>query len=81
LDVEANLWTGLLASAGTPRAVVNKLNEATERILDTPQMKEWLLGSLGGEFTPHTPEQFATFVATDTVRWQKIARQIDVHLD
>jgi tripartite-type tricarboxylate transporter receptor subunit TctC len=81
LDVEANLWTGLFAPAGTPRPVVNKLNEDIVRILDMPQMKEWLLGSLGGEFTAHTPEQFAAFVATDTARWQKIARQIDVHLD
>jgi tripartite-type tricarboxylate transporter receptor subunit TctC len=81
LDVEANLWTGLFAPTGTPRAVVNKLNEDLVRILDTPQMKEWLLGSLGGEFTSHTPEQFAAFIATDTARWQKIARQINVHLD
>ena len=81
LDVEANLWTGLFAPAGTPRAVVNKLNEDLARILDTAQMKDWLLTSLGGEFMPHTPEQFAAFLATDTARWQKIARQINVHLD
>ena len=81
LDVEANLWTGLFAPAGTPRAVVNRLNEDIARILDTPQMKDWLLNSLGGEFTAHTAEQFAAFVATDTARWQKIARQINVHLD
>jgi tripartite-type tricarboxylate transporter receptor subunit TctC len=81
LDVEANLWTGLFATAGTPRPVVNKLNEDLTRIFDTPQMKEWLLTSLGGEFSPHTPDQFAAFLATDAARWQKIAKQIDVHLD
>jgi tripartite-type tricarboxylate transporter receptor subunit TctC len=81
LDVEANLWTGLFATAGTPRPIVNKLNEDLTRIFDPPQMKEWLLTSLGGEFTPHTPDQFAAFVATDAARWQKIAKQIDVHLD
>jgi tripartite-type tricarboxylate transporter receptor subunit TctC len=81
LDVEANLWTGLFATAGTPRPVVNKLNEDLTRIFDTAQMKEWLLTSLGGEFSAHTPDQFAAFVATDAARWQKIAKQIDVHLD
>jgi hypothetical protein len=44
-------------------------------------MKEWLLTSLGGEFTPHTAEQFAAFLTTDAARWQKIAKQINVHLD
>jgi tripartite-type tricarboxylate transporter receptor subunit TctC len=81
LDVEANLWTGLFATAGTPRPIVNKLNEDLTRIFDTPQMKEWLLTSLGGEFSPHTPDQFAAFLTTDAARWQKIAKQIDVHLD
>jgi tripartite-type tricarboxylate transporter receptor subunit TctC len=81
LDVEATLWTGLFATAGTPRPIVNKLNEDLARIFDTQQMKEWLLTSLGGEFSPHTPDQFAAFLATDAARWQKIAKQIDVHLD
>ena len=81
LDVEATLWTGLFATAGTPRPIVSKLNEDLARIFDTQQMKEWLLTSLGGEFSPHTPDQFAAFLATDAARWQKIAKQIDVHLD
>jgi tripartite-type tricarboxylate transporter receptor subunit TctC len=60
---------------------VNKLNEDITRIVDTPQMKEWLLNGLGGEFTPNTPEQFSAFLATDTAHWQKIIRQIGLQLD
>ncbi len=81
IQVEANLWTGLLAPAGTPRAVLNKLNEDIGRMLDTPQMKQWLLESLGGEITPHTPEQFGAFLAMDSARWQKIIKQIGLQLD
>ncbi len=81
IQVEVNLWTGLFAPAGTPKAVVNKLNEEIGRMLDTPQMKEWLLNSLGGEITPHTPEQFGAFLATDSARWQKIIKQIGLQLD
>jgi len=81
VQVEANLWTGLFAPAGTPVAIVNKLNGEIGRILDTPQMKEWLLTNLGGEITPHAPEQFGAFLAADAARWQKIIKQIGVQLD
>lgn len=81
IQVEANLWTGLFAPAGTPKAIVNKLNEDIGRMLDTPQMKEWLLNNLGGEITPHTPEQFGAFLAVDAARWQKIIKQIGLQLD
>jgi tripartite-type tricarboxylate transporter receptor subunit TctC len=81
LPVEANLWTGLFAPAATPRAVVNKLNEDITRIVDTPQMKDWLLTAVGGEFTAHTPDQFGAFLATDTARWQQIVKQLNLQLD
>jgi tripartite-type tricarboxylate transporter receptor subunit TctC len=81
IPIDASLWTGLFAPAATPKAVVNKLNEDITRMLDTPQMKEWLLNALGGEFAPHTPEQFSAFVDTDAARWQKVVQQLRVQLD
>jgi tripartite-type tricarboxylate transporter receptor subunit TctC len=81
IPVEANLWTGLFAPAETPKAIVNKLNEDIGRMLDTPQMKEWLLNNLGGEITPQTPEQFGAFLAVDAARWRKIIKEIGLQLD
>jgi len=81
IQVEANLWTGLFAPAGTPRAIVNKLNEDIGRMLESPQMKEWLMSSLGGEIAPNSPEQFSAFLANDSARWQKIIKQIGIQLD
>ncbi|HUP95194.1 MAG TPA: tripartite tricarboxylate transporter substrate binding protein [Burkholderiales bacterium] len=81
IPVEAYLWTALFAPAATPKAIVNKLNEEITRILDTPQMKDWLLNSLGGEFTRNTPEQFGAFVATDAAHWQKVIKQMGLQLD
>jgi tripartite-type tricarboxylate transporter receptor subunit TctC len=81
IQLEANLWTGLFAPAETPKAIVNKLNEEIGRMLETPQMKEWLLNNLGGEITPQTPEQFGAFLAIDAARWQKIIKQIGLQLD
>jgi tripartite-type tricarboxylate transporter receptor subunit TctC len=81
INLEANLWTGLFAPAATSKAIVNKLNDDITRIVDTPQMKDWLLVSLGGEFTPNTPEQFGDFLAKDSARWQRIVKQIGLQLD
>ena len=81
INVEANLWTGLFTTAGTPRAVVGKLNDELARYLDTAATREWLLTSLGGEYTPNTPEQFAAFLASDTGRWKSIIQQMKIKLD
>ena len=81
INVEASLWTGLFSTAGTPAAVVNKLNTEIARYLSTPQTNTWLVNNLGGEFAAHTPEQFGEFLKGDTARWQKIIKQIGLQLD
>jgi tripartite-type tricarboxylate transporter receptor subunit TctC len=74
IQVEANLWAGMFAPAGTPKAIVNKLNGEIGRIMDTPQMKEWMLTNLGGEFTPNTPEQFAAFIQAELPKWAELVQ-------
>jgi tripartite-type tricarboxylate transporter receptor subunit TctC len=81
INVEANLWTGLFATGGTPAAIVNKLNAEITRVISAPQTNTWLMNNLGGEFSPHTPEQFSEFLAADTALWQKIIKQIGLQLD
>ena len=81
INVEANLWTGLFATAGTPAPIVNKLNADIARYLNDPQMNTWVVNNLGGEFAPHTPEQFGEFLKGDTALWQKIIKQIGLQLD
>ena len=81
ITVEANLWTGLFATAGTPAPIVNKLNAEIARYLSEPQMNTWLVNNLGGEFSPHTPEQFSEFLTGDTALWQKTIKQIALQLD
>ncbi len=81
INIEASLWTGLFAPAGTPAPVINKLNTEIARFISAPQTNTWLVNNLGGEFAPHTPEQFAEFLTGDTARWQKIIKQIGLRLD
>jgi len=59
---EWDSWSGLLAPAKTPRAIVNKLNREVTRILDMPDIQQ-RLRALGAEPAPTTPEQFDRFIA------------------
>lgn len=79
--VEAYLYHGLYAPAGTPAAVVNKLNTEVARIITEPQTMAWIVNHVGGEFTPHTPEQFAEFLAGDVAGWQKVVTRIGFKID
>jgi tripartite-type tricarboxylate transporter receptor subunit TctC len=81
VQIETNLWAGIFAPAETPKAIVSKLNEEIGRIMDTPQMKEWMIANMGGEFTANTPEQFGAFITKDTARWLKVIKDIGVQMD
>jgi tripartite-type tricarboxylate transporter receptor subunit TctC len=78
---QAILWTGLLATTGTPSAIINQLNASVNRILSASEMKDWLLQTVGGEYSPNTPEQFGELLAVDLVRWQKAIKYTGVQLD
>lgn len=81
INVEAYLWTGMFAPAGTPAPVVNKLNAEITRIFNDPQTNTWLVNNLGGDFSPHTPEQYGKFLVGDVANWQKIIKRIGLQLD
>ena len=81
VGVEAYLYQGLFAPAGTPAAVVNKLNTEISRIITEPQTMTWFVNNVGGEFAPHTPEQFGEFLVTDVAGWQKVVARIGLKLD
>lgn len=57
-------WAGMLAPAGTPPAVVDKLNKAVVEVLAMPEVKE-RLAKIGGDPAPTTPKQFDDLVARE----------------
>jgi tripartite-type tricarboxylate transporter receptor subunit TctC len=67
----ATTWNGILTTAGTPKEVVAKLNDALVRAMKTPEMKE-ALAKLGQEVTWSTPEEFAAFLREETEKWRKV---------
>jgi tripartite-type tricarboxylate transporter receptor subunit TctC len=74
-DFEA--WWGLLAPAGTPPEIIAKLNTEVNKVLATPEFKEFLLKE-GALPAPLTPAQFAATIAADIPRWKKLAKQQDI---
>ena len=78
-DVAA--WYGLLAPAGTPKAIVMRLHEEVVKILAAPEMKERFQTTLGGDAVGNTPEQFAADIKNDIARWAKIVKDSGLKLE
>lgn len=74
------LWWGILAPAGTPADVVNRLNAEINKILATAEMKEFFLRE-GAESTVVSPAQFAALIASDIARYQQVAKRASITLD
>jgi tripartite-type tricarboxylate transporter receptor subunit TctC len=66
-------WTALLAPAGTPAAVVERLNAATRKVLAAPDMQERLL-KLGMEANPSSPVELGQLLASDLAQWAPVVK-------
>ena len=67
-------WYILLAPAGTPQAIVDRLNAESVKAMAAPDMRERLAG-LGGEPAAMTPAETATFLRNESAQWGKVIRE------
>jgi tripartite-type tricarboxylate transporter receptor subunit TctC len=70
---EATIWTGMLAPAKTPRAIVTRLNAETGKVLAQREFRERMTSS-GADPAGGTPEQWGAFLRNEIAKWAKIAR-------
>jgi tripartite-type tricarboxylate transporter receptor subunit TctC len=70
---DASLCYGLVAPAGTPRPVIDRLNKALRAALGSDEVKKQLELD-GTEITPGTPEQYAGFIDKDEKKWSELVR-------
>jgi tripartite-type tricarboxylate transporter receptor subunit TctC len=70
---EATIWYGVLAPAGTPEPVVNKLYAASEKFLTMPATRK-KLASVGVIVSTMPPAEFGAFIAAEIVRWTADAK-------
>ena len=70
---ESVSWYGILATAGTPRPIVDRLNAEIRKIVATPEVRD-ALSNQGAEPVTDTPEEFAAIVRADVAKWAKIVK-------
>jgi tripartite-type tricarboxylate transporter receptor subunit TctC len=68
-------WFGMLAPAGTPRTVVERLNMEIVKAIVTPESRE-RLGTLGGDVIANTPAEFSAHIRTDHAKWARLVAAI-----
>jgi len=70
---EANNWYGLMVPANTPRAIINRLNAETVKVLNMPEVKTFLFNQ-GLDAAPSTPEEFGAYIRSERAKWAKIVK-------
>jgi tripartite-type tricarboxylate transporter receptor subunit TctC len=75
--VEAIVWNGIFAPAGTPRPVLNILHREIVKAYTAPDVKKQVLDT-GSEVVADTPEEFAAFVRSESAKWSKVIRDANI---
>ena len=77
---DASAWFGLLAPAGTPREVINKVHQDVARILATPEMRE-RFAAQGAQPIGDTPAQFGAFIRAEIDKWTQVVKFSGARVD
>jgi tripartite-type tricarboxylate transporter receptor subunit TctC len=79
-DLVFEHWWGIMAPAGTPRAIVDKLNAAVVRALAAPDVRE-RFAALAVEPRTTTPDQFRALLVSDAARWAKVVKAAGIKVE
>jgi tripartite-type tricarboxylate transporter receptor subunit TctC len=77
---EVTVWSGIIAPAGLPRPILDRLNAATNAALESPEAKE-RIAQLGSEGGGGTPEQFAELIRRDSAKWAEVIKRSGAKID
>ena len=75
--VEVLNWQGIIVPKGTPAAIIAKLNDAVNRALKEPDMREKIT-SQGNEVAGGTPQEFAALIASESEKWSRVVREAKI---
>jgi tripartite-type tricarboxylate transporter receptor subunit TctC len=77
---ETSVWFGLLAPAGTPKDIIDRLNREANRALADPAVKTQFaaqgIDAMGG-----TPEQFGAYIRDETAKWARVVQVSGAKID
>ncbi len=77
---EVNSWSGLLAPAKTPEAIIRRLYDAVAKIVHGDDMKNFL-ASVGAEPALMDPREFGAYLKADTAKWAKVVKAANLKVD
>jgi tripartite-type tricarboxylate transporter receptor subunit TctC len=77
---EATQWFGVLAPAGTPRPIIERLHKDITANLRLPEVKQ-RLADQGAEIVGSSPSQFAAYLRTETQKWAKVVKAAGIKPD
>jgi tripartite-type tricarboxylate transporter receptor subunit TctC len=77
---ESEQWVGMLAPAGTSDVIVERLNRDIVEILRSPEFQD-LLRAQGAEVAPGTPDEFASFIASETRRLKQLIERVGIRMN
>ncbi|TAM38512.1 MAG: tripartite tricarboxylate transporter substrate binding protein [Burkholderiaceae bacterium] len=77
---EATIWLGVMAPKGTPKAVVDRLNEAISKIVGQPEVRQ-LWAKLGAVPMVMTPAAFDKYIRGDIVKWAEVIKTAKIKID
>ncbi|MEY2621432.1 MAG: hypothetical protein RIT26_1252 [Pseudomonadota bacterium] len=77
---EASVWYGLVAPAGTPKAVIAKLHDEAQKALASREVRE-RMAAVGGEVAPGSSEMFAQLIRSEAQRYSRLVREASIKPD
>lgn len=77
---DMTVWFGIMAPAGTPKPIVDRLNTEMVKILKDPAYLQ-ALTAMGVEAMPSSPEKFGSFLESEVKRWAEVIKEANVKLD
>lgn len=77
---DATTWNGFMAPAGTPKEIVQRLNQTIAQILALPEIRQKLL-TAGAEVAGGSPEQFAALLSNETSAWAAVIERSGIKPD
>ena len=77
---ESVLHYGVLAPAGTPRPIIDRLNAALRALVDTEQVKQRILAE-GGDPMTSTPEEYARDIDSEETKWGTLVRKLNLKVE
>lgn len=77
---ESVLHYGVLAPAGTPRPIIDRLNAALRALVDTEQVKQRILAE-GGDPMTSTPEEYAKDIDSEETKWGTLVRKLNLKVE